>query len=384
MSTSSGFLKFNSRPTQLYVTADEDEFDTLFLSYLQEEGFKATYLPYRGGGRAYFNELKHLADDLEIGESYGIIAFASAATDCLEFHIKPQPKLAALIAYYPTEIPKPNTKYPVHLKVLCHIAGSQCFAPAFPSYTYQGTLPGFAEFDLEEYDKIAASLSWTRSLTTIRKAFQVELDKGLQSAKDAHVSQICSRHDLAGALGTMALDCFVNNVPTMTGGVGKEQLLKFYKDYFISKGPPSLTVKLISRTLGVDRVVDEMIVSFKHTHDIPWILPSVAPTGKQVHIAMVSVVSVRGGKLVSESTYWDQASVLVQVGLLNPSLVPENFKKQGLKRLPVYEAETAAKVLDEDSHPSNGLLADWGKPRAENGLPARPKQAADGGHAKGS
>lgn len=155
--------------------------------------------------------------------------------------------------------------------------------------------------------------------------------------------------------------------------------MKFYKDYFISKGPPSLTFKLISRTLGVDRVVDEMIMSFKHTHEIPWILPNVAPTGKVVHIAMVSVVCVRGGKLVSESTYWDQASVLVQVGLLDPMLVPDSFKKQGLKRLPVYGAETAAKVLDEDSQPSNGLIADGSKQKAGQSLPARPKKAAGGG-----
>lgn len=182
----------------------------------------------------------------------------------------------------------------------------------------------------------------------------------------------------------MTSDCFVNNVPTMTGGIGKEQLLKFYRDYFIPKGPPSLTFKLLSRTLGVDRVVDEMLVSFKHTQEIPWILPGVAPTNKVVHIAMVSIVCVRGGRLVSESTYWDQASVLMQVGLLDPMLVPDKFKKQGLKRLPISGAESAAKVLDEESQPSNSLIPDWGKQKATNGqkaangLPARPKKAAGG------
>lgn len=62
-------------------------------------------------------------------------AFGDAAAECLELHIKPQPHLAALIAYYPTTIPSPKTKYPPHLHVLCHLAGSQGFAPAFPSYT---------------------------------------------------------------------------------------------------------------------------------------------------------------------------------------------------------------------------------------------------------
>lgn len=167
----------------------------------------------------------------------------------------------------------------------------------------------------------------------------------------------------------------------MTGGIGQEQLFRFYNDYFIPRGPPSLTFKLLSRTLGVDRVVDEMLMSFKHTDEIPWVLPGVAPTGKVVHIAMVSVVCVRGGKLVSESTYWDQASVLVQVGMLDPMLVPEKFKKQGLKRLPVYGAESAAKVLDEDSQPSNELIADWNGQKKSNKLPVRPKQAAGAGRA---
>lgn len=374
------------------------------MQHLQDEGFDVTYLPHRGGGKVYQNELKHLADDLEFGETYGIVgqfspdtltyphihlsntlsAFATAATDCLDFHIKPQPNFAALIAYYPTELPKPNTKYPPKLHILAHLAGSQNFAPAFLSYSYRNTLPGFAEYDLEEYDKAAASLSWTRTLSTLRKAFEIDLDRGLQSAKDLHTTQLYSLRSAAGTLETMTPDCFINNVPTMTGGIGKEQLSRFYQDYFISQGPPSLTFKLLSRTLGVDRVVDEMILSFKHTHEIPWILPGVAPTDRVVHVAMVSVVCLRGGKLVSESKYWDQASVLVQVGLLDPMLIPESFKKQGLKRLPVYGAETAAKVLDEDSQPSNELIAGWSKQKAGEKLPARPKKAAGGDHKSGA
>lgn len=76
---------------------------------------------------------------------------------------------------------------------------------------------------------------------------------------------------------------------------------------------------------------------------------------------MVGVVCIRGGKLYHEHLYWDQASVLVQIGLLDPKLVPENMKKQGLKQLPVYGVETAQKVLDEESHPSNELIANWNK-----------------------
>ena len=88
-------------------------------------------------------------------------------------------------------------------------------------------------------------------------------------------------------------------------------------------------------------------------------LPDVPPTNKHIDVALVSVVCIRGGKLYHEHIYWDQASVLVQAGLLNPNMVPESMKKQGMKRLPVYGAETATKVLDESSQPSNELLSSW-------------------------
>lgn len=243
---------------------------------------------------------------------------------------------------------------------------------------------GFAEHDLETFDKVAASLAWTRTLRTLRKAFKVEDQLDLESVKEAHAAQLFGTRDAKGALSTMTADSdvYVNCVPTMTGGIGHEDLLRFYSDYFVSKNPPSLSIRLVSRTLGTDRVVDEMVLSFKHTQMVDWILPGVQATNKVVHVAMVSIVTVRGGKLVHEHLYWDQASVLVQVGLLDPKLVPEPFAKQGLKRLPVYGSETASKVLDEESQPSNDLIAEWRQKqsrqqkRQEPSLPQRPKQAA--------
>ena len=53
-------------------------------------------------------------------------------------------------------------------------------------------------------------------------------------------------------------------------------------------------------------------------------------------------------QLASERIYWDQASVLVQLGLLDPSLLPGK---------PVSGAEQAAKVLDFSSVPSNRAIA---------------------------
>ena len=106
-------------------------------------------------------------------------------------------------------------------------------------------------------------------------------------------------------------------------------------------------MRLLSRTVGVNRVVDELYFRFRHTQEIPWMLPSVEPTGKQVEIIIVSVVCIRGEKLYHEHIYWDQASVLAQIGLIDGS------------KLPVCGAEAARKVLDEKSQPSNKLILDW-------------------------
>jgi hypothetical protein len=156
-----------------------------------------------------------------------IEAFGDAAALCLDFHIKPQPHLAALIAYYPTVIPKPNTKYPPHLEVLTHLAASQNFAPSFRSYTYLGAQPGFAEQDLDEYNKVAASLAWSRTLATLRKAFKIEVD--LEQIWEEHVALEFATKDAAATMRTMVPEPYVNHIPTLTGGIGQKDLFLFYR-----------------------------------------------------------------------------------------------------------------------------------------------------------
>jgi hypothetical protein len=157
----------------------------------------------------------------------------------------------------------------------------------------------------------------------------------------------------------MVANPYVNHIPTLTGGIGAPDLYRFYANFFIPANPPSLATKLISRTVGADRVVDEMIISFTHTQEIPWILPGVPPTNKYVEVALVSVVRIRGGKLCHEHLYWDQASVLVQIGLLDRKLGAVGLGKNGVRVLPIVGVEAARKVVDETSVPSNGLIPDW-------------------------
>jgi carboxymethylenebutenolidase len=140
----------------------------------------------------------------------------------------------------------------------------------------------------------------------------------------------------------------------MAGGVGHDQLKRFYKYHFIGANPPDTTMIPVSRTIGADRIVDELIFRFTHTTTIDWMLPGIAPTGRLVEVPLVAIVQFQDGKVAHEHIYWDQASVLVQIGKLDAT------------GLPVAGAETARKVLDAKL-PSNTLLRDtWatseGKP----------------------
>jgi carboxymethylenebutenolidase len=144
-------------------------------------------------------------------------------------------------------------------------------------------------------------------------------------------------------LDTMVTDAYVNHVPVLTGGVGHEQLGEFYSRHFIPKMPPDTDIVPISRTIGAERLVDEMIFRFTHTIEMDWMLPGIAPTGKRVECPLVVIVHFRDGKLSNEHIYWDQASVLVQLGLLDAA------------DLPVAGLETARKLADPGL-PSNHLI----------------------------
>jgi len=181
------------------------------------------------------------------------------------------PRLVTLVAYYPTTIPSPKQKYPPHFELMVHLAASQSFAPVFKHYTYPDTELGFAEHDLNDFDKIAAGVAWSRSLGAVRK----------------------------GSRTTSTL-----------------------------RRPGSSMLRL--------NLQPKMLLLLWQ----PWLTSHVPPTSKEVSVALVSVVCIRGGKLYHEHLYWDQASVLVQVGLLNPKLVPKDMAKKGLKRLSVYGVET--------------------------------------------
>jgi carboxymethylenebutenolidase len=161
---------------------------------------------------------------------------------------------------------------------------------------------------------------------------------------DAHVAAEFVDRDIDATMATMTGEPYLDHVPVMTGGVGGAEVRRFYEHHFIGKWPVDTRMISVSRTVG--RVVEELVVCFTHTVEMDAILPGVPPTGRYVEVPFVVVMGFDGDKVSYEHIYWDQASMLVQVGLLDP------------KGLPVCGIEQAKKLRDK-SLPSNGLMTRW-------------------------
>jgi carboxymethylenebutenolidase len=151
---------------------------------------------------------------------------------------------------------------------------------------------------------------------------------------EEHTRHEFATRDVESTLATMVEDAHVNHIPVMTGGSGKPALRDFYSGDFIHSMPPDTSLTPISRTVGRDQLVDEMIFAFTHSQEMPWMLPGVPPTHARVEIPLVAIVGFREGKLAHEHIYWDQACVLKQIGLLTDA------------SLPVCGVEAARKLVD--------------------------------------
>ena len=164
----------------------------------------------------------------------------------------------------------------------------------------------------------------------------------LSSAWDQHLASEFAAKSPEQALATMTAEPYVNVVALMIGARGRNEVRDFYAHHFLSQIPPDMEMVPVSRTIGQGRVVDELIMRFTHSIRMDWLLPGIAPTGKRVEVPFVAIVQFEGDKVAHEHIYWDQASVLVQVGLLD-------------RTLPVRGGETAAQVLNP-TQPMNELI----------------------------
>jgi carboxymethylenebutenolidase len=173
------------------------------------------------------------------------------------------------------------------------------------------------------------------------------LHQDLAAVFDAHMAAEFERHDADATMETMSTSPSLTHVPVVTGARGRAELHDFYRDHFVTKWPADTSVERVSRTVGDDMVIDELIVSFTHDVVMDAMLPGVQPTGRRVEVPHVVVVGFEDGKVAFERIYWDQASVLVQLGLL---------ERAGL---PVTGAEQAAAVRDPTTT-HNALIRDGG------------------------
>jgi carboxymethylenebutenolidase len=167
-------------------------------------------------------------------------------------------------------------------------------------------------------------------------------EETLSSVWEQHVGAEFAARSADEAVATMTADSYVNAVPLMIGGRGREGVRDYYANHFLCQLPPDIEIVPVSRTIGQDQVVDEMIIRFTHTIGMDWLLPGIPPTGKRVEQPVVAIIKFEGDKIAHEHLYWDQASVLVQIGLLD-------------RTLPVRGDEIAAQVLNP-TQPMNELI----------------------------
>jgi carboxymethylenebutenolidase len=280
----------------------------------------------------------------------GMLAYLTAARCNIE----------AAVSYYGVGIEQRlNEKSAIRCPMLLHFGGQDRFVPAAARDTVAAAFNGRDEIEIHVYpnaehafnnpvrpgyDRFAASLAHSRTIGFLRGAIGPRFD--LNALWERHAGLEFAEHDAEATMATMVERPYVNHVPTMTGGVGQAELYRFYKNHFIPKLPKDTRIVPVSRTIGPDRLVDEILLCFTHDVEIDFLLPGIPPTGRYVEIPTVAIVQFRGGKLAHEHIHWDQATALVQIGLLDPH------------KLPVAGRETAEKLTDE-SVPSNTIMKRW-------------------------
>jgi carboxymethylenebutenolidase len=173
----------------------------------------------------------------------------------------------------------------------------------------------------------------------------------LASLWEKHAYYEFVERDADKTISTMVETPYVNHVPVRTGGTGKRELRHFYHNYFVHMHSEDWETILVSRTVGANRLVDEMVSCFTHDRLMDYLLPGIAPTGRRIMLAGTGIITFRGRKLRHEHIYFDQATLLAQIGVLDPG------------KYPISGSEHAHKVLEPFKYPSNEMMTTWEPPR---------------------
>jgi len=146
--------------------------------------------------------------------------------------------------------------------------------------------------------------------------------QGLLEVWQQHTYSEFVMKDAKAALTTMSDNPHVLMVPIATGGRGRDGVYNYYHDYFLAQLPADIMPVPISQVVGEDVLVEEAVYQFTHDQVMDWMIPGVAPTGKRIEVGVVGIIKFENGKIASEHLYWDHASVLAQLGVIDPARVP--------------------------------------------------------------
>lgn len=264
--------------------------------------------------------------------------------------------------------------------VLVHVAGKSSRklvrSQDRVEYDYATQVAGFASPRTPDFDYAAEAVSHSRSLAHLKKLMNGPYFD-LEAIWDEHTYWEFEMRDVEATMNTMVQEPYVNHIPTLTGGIGRADLTDFYQNHFVFNNPRDTELEVISRTVGIDRVVDEFVMKMTHDTIVDWLFPAVPATHKYIEVPFIAVVNVRGDRLYHEHITWDHASALRQIGWLPEALPyqpaepahPINGHTNGVNGvsgkkqmliLPVAGSETAAKLRNKNSVVSNAMFTEAG------------------------
>ncbi|CAG8412075.1 unnamed protein product [Penicillium salamii] len=289
------------------------------------------------------------------GEKVGLIVYGSKSDYApeVEEQLRAAGKVTAAICF---------DNWDVSVPTLLHLSSATEKKDGQVLYSYADIagpsfiIPGHSDFKIT-----TAGVAHTRSVGFIKKHLGGPFFD-LESIWDEHTYYEFGDRSVEKTMATMVQEPYVNHIPTLTGGIGRSRLSHFYLHHFIFNNPDDTALELVSRTVGTDRIVDEFIFVFTHVRQMDWMIPGIPPTGKHLRVPFTSVVNIRGDCLFHEHIAWDQATVLVQLGLLPeylpfPYALPDgSVPAPGHRfeyRVPAAGVECASKLQNEHAVPSN-------------------------------
>ncbi|KAK7192603.1 hypothetical protein DPSP01_006542 [Paraphaeosphaeria sporulosa] len=300
-------------------------------------------------------------------EKIGVVAYDPTCWSLAAETVNSVSEVAATVVY--ADIAQHNSIAVSRSPSIYHLAGKGSdrplrsenltvyYYPEVQSYTF--AIPFQKTFHYGQ-----EALSHTRSLTHLKKRmdgpwFELEL------IWEEHTYYEFADRSVEHTMSTMVQEPYVNHVPTLTGGVGRASLTNFYAHNFIFNNSADTSLELTSRSIAIDRVIDEFIFTFTHDRELDWLLPGVPPTNLKVEVPFNAVVNIRGDRLYHEHISWDQGTVLRQLGLLPeylpfPYALPDGMTPAPGKRIeyrvPVAGTDAADKMRDRNSVPSNQMF----------------------------